>query len=1048
LPTRKQRSPDCLDPHAASFALARYGRSLRFASEYRYGRIGASADAAATASKSLVAWVLFLAMLCTAPAAAGQTLDCNSASTALVTEVIPGQPRTLHVVPLAPAMPAMLTIDEHGVDLELSHSLASPAIAIATRPPRLGMWALNIARAQDWTISASANGGSGGKVRMTLNCRPDIAAASLPACTWSASMTTHLLAPLEWMLARSSPQCRALILHARAYRQAQQGRPSIAGPLYLRSASAWAALQEKLRQAAALQGAAEQATRRGEYPLTLEYAARAEAIAAASGSLYFEARARSQRCMSLQYLGQVDAAATCLQRLPDMFQRLGETSEAANIWITAAAFAADNGRRDQVEHALAAVAGFDQTRLSPMVKGRMLQQRAGLATDDGRVADAMAHLHNALVFFQQAGSARWQGNAYLRIAELYLRMGAIDEASDFVAAAIDHFPETEAAERLAQALMLRARIAALRGGDGALADVQRARHLFAHTKRQLELTYATAYAWELGHGPIVATELDQLLQAQPGLTPRARNRVRLSLASSAASRQDWKALIDALSSLDNAALNQHEALDRDQLRARWLHANDRGRDALELLRQSAEHLRSTAALASAPALRHIAGRRLLLLRQAWIDIYAATPRPARPQVEQVWHMLQSTRAMALLRTRVDQSAIVAASALRLDRALAAQLLNDGSDDTGQLTAQRSLVERYALSSHTIESTPMSMSIGQAQAQLRDTDLLLAIAMGHRYSIAVSISSRSVQVHELGASADIHQALDRLLEMLTNPTRPLADINDRASAFSRIFLPRDLPRPSGQLLVMADETTASVPLALLHWPGDDRPLVHYVAASFLSTMEATAMAAQPPHIDVLVASLRDASENSLVALPGADQEPAVVRSGLPEIWRERVRGSALSRDSLQAALASEGAWVHVAAHGSADATRQGYAGLWFASANSAPEFISWIDLISHPLRARLLLLNACRLGAGDDRGIGSNASFAQSLSSAGVHDVVAGLWQISDAAAAVWVPEFYRTISSESTPGPAQAMRAAQLRMAQSRAFRHPFYWASLVHYQN
>jgi CHAT domain-containing protein len=115
---------------------------------------------------------------------------------------------------------------------------------------------------------------------------------------------------------------------------------------------------------------------------------------------------------------------------------------------------------------------------------------------------------------------------------------------------------------------------------------------------------------------------------------------------------------------------------------------------------------------------------------------------------------------------------------------------------------------------------------------------------------------------------------------------------------------------------------------------------------------------------------------------------------------------------------------------------------------APRFISWLDLVGAPLRAQLLVLNACDLAATGAGAISRASSFAVALNAAGVDDVVAALWPVSDSAAALWVPAFYEELARQRSDGrydPAGALAAAQHRLRSSRAFRHPFYWASMVH---
>ena len=146
----------------------------------------------------------------------------------------------------------------------------------------------------------------------------------------------------------------------------------------------------------------------------------------------------------------------------------------------------------------------------------------------------------------------------------------------------------------------------------------------------------------------------------------------------------------------------------------------------------------------------------------------------------------------------------------------------------------------------------------------------------------------------------------------------------------------------------------------------------------------------------------------------------------------------------AALAEPGAWVHIAAHGTAQPQHIGYAGLWLEPSgdDKTPAFLSWLDILDKGVRADLVVLNACQLGDSGNA-INGNLSFAAAVSRAGAKQVVAALWPVSDSAAALWVPAFYSALAADPEHNAAAALRVAQLRLRASRAFAHPFFWAGM-----
>jgi CHAT domain-containing protein len=213
--------------------------------------------------------------------------------------------------------------------------------------------------------------------------------------------------------------------------------------------------------------------------------------------------------------------------------------------------------------------------------------------------------------------------------------------------------------------------------------------------------------------------------------------------------------------------------------------------------------------------------------------------------------------------------------------------------------------------------------------------------------------------------------------------------------------------------------------------------------FLSN-ESDASTGNAPLLHIVVASQEKIENVSLPVLSTARTEPELIRSSVGDGAITIAHGDGASREGVLSALADPGAWVHIAAHGSAEPHRLGYAGLWLESTDSeaTPPFLSWLDVQDQGVRASLVVLNACRLG---DNGGNADASlsFAEAMARAGAGQVVAPMWPVSDAAAALWVPEFYRSLTSNPAHRAADAMRAAQLRLRDSRAFTHPFFWAGL-----
>jgi CHAT domain-containing protein len=99
-----------------------------------------------------------------------------------------------------------------------------------------------------------------------------------------------------------------------------------------------------------------------------------------------------------------------------------------------------------------------------------------------------------------------------------------------------------------------------------------------------------------------------------------------------------------------------------------------------------------------------------------------------------------------------------------------------------------------------------------------------------------------------------------------------------------------------------------------------------------------------------------------------------------------------------------------------------------------------DIIAaHPLKAELVTISACystgnRTYSGEGL-VGLSWAFLR----AGAHNVVAALWDVSDASTPQLVDEFYGELKKGKSPS--TALRTAKLSLLHNGPFRSPFYWA-------
>ncbi|MBX7223636.1 MAG: CHAT domain-containing protein [Blastocatellia bacterium] len=196
-----------------------------------------------------------------------------------------------------------------------------------------------------------------------------------------------------------------------------------------------------------------------------------------------------------------------------------------------------------------------------------------------------------------------------------------------------------------------------------------------------------------------------------------------------------------------------------------------------------------------------------------------------------------------------------------------------------------------------------------------------------------------------------------------------------------------------------------------------------------------------------------------ALPSGKGDPE--RFEIPRLYFTRKEASTIAalvpQDSMQQALdfaATREAlfnpelgryrMLHIATHGFVNAERPELSGLIFSLVNEqgTPKdgFLLSTDLYNLNLRAELVVLSACETGLGKDIKGEGLVGMTRGFMYAGAQRVVVSLWSVSDRATAELMGLFYKGMFKDNLR-PIAALRQAQVQLAKSREWSHPYYWA-------
>ncbi len=943
---------------------------------------------------------------------------------------------------------AWLRIEESGHDFDYTTDGGATWRPVGVRPPRLGIDYISVRGGDRIGLRRSNPTAAAAHLRYQLICASDQETAADAACTGRAR---HVEATGEVAMApdpAASSLCAALFQHAGATWSSRQNRPQESIERYIAAIAAWARRGDASREAAAWLGRAEQHWRLADYPAAIDAATRAESLATAARQPYFATRARMERCLALDALGDGAKVDACFDGVAERFVVLAELNDAVTVLVSRASIALERGDALLAEKHVAAALRIDPTRLSNLTTGRLRLVDAQVAVQRGRFDWALVAIDASLTAFEAARDRRGQANAQLYAASILFALDAADDAAELAAQAYATYVAIDAHARAAAARSLLARIAQANGDAGtAIAHASRAAALHREQGAPWRALDATLVAVTVGDADAGATVEAALGDAD--MPKRLRKRAQLALAEAALARGDDARTRTLLADLEDALLDPVQAHRRALTEAALATREGRPAHAIAVIDAAIDRVHRLAAVLPSASLRFALGTQLGELRAAWVDAWVAWPGELRPDVSVVWRMQVRTGREALL-SRMHDARNLPADALARFEAITARAMVPTDEDSADVSGgQRALLAyQAALGRPAGHAQGDWLTLATLQAALAEGDCVLALATGSSAALRLIITRDHASVSALPWSPAVRDEIAALGAMLVQPSSPLAVIDAKARRVSDwLFSGLATARPA-RLLVHADALRVAGALGLFKWPGDVAILAESARVSWLATgRRGRAPGPLRTELDVFVASavVDSGAARALAELANADVEAAWISAALGDAAVSARAGGDFTRDALAAALAREGARVHIATHGRTRRGLLGQSGLLLPRAQSGElDFVSWIGLADQPIRADLLVLNACDLADGPGSGTVRQTAFANALAASGARDIVAALWPVSDGAAAVWVPAFYRALAA-APDDPAHALQSAQAALRASRMYRHPHYWTAIVH---
>ena len=324
-------------------------------------------------------------------------------------------------------------------------------------------------------------------------------------------------------------------------------------------------------------------------------------------------------------------------------------------------------------------------------------------------------------------------------------------------------------------------------------------------------------------------------------------------------------------------------------------------------------------------------------------------------------------------------------------------------------------------------------------------LLLSYWLAPERSYLWAVTANGVSQLVLPAESRINALVEQHRNAIEGLQDPLSAGTTAACELYRTLIApvEPLVHSAGQVIIVPDGSlhalnfeTLVVDGATPHYWIEDVTVA--LVPSLAVLRAARPQPARPPRLLVVGDPLQ--ADPAYPPLPHLKTEIQIIAADFPEPDRAVYTGAEAYAERFRAAGPAAFSAIHFAAHASAnDESPLNSAIILSPHAGKYKLYVS--DVAGMRIAPDVVTISACRsAGAKAYSGEGL-IGFAWAFLEAGARNVVAGIWNVDDAAAPLLMREFYRDWRAHGNS--AAALRDAKLKLMRSGgAFRKPYYWGS------
>lgn len=388
------------------------------------------------------------------------------------------------------------------------------------------------------------------------------------------------------------------------------------------------------------------------------------------------------------------------------------------------------------------------------------------------------------------------------------------------------------------------------------------------------------------------------------------------------------------------------------------------------------------------------------------------------------------------------------------------------DELDILVEKRRTLETQMLQKQTSESTDLSaslVSLSQTQQMLDADTILLQYELGRSRSFLWRITSNSAEVYELPPRLEIEESARRfqgwLSESWAEKSRKKAEVEGQR--LSRMLLaPVAGKLQARRIVIVPDGALHYVSFAALPDPSKVKsvwsnpwpvPLIarHVISivpsVSFVKAVRSEVSRRKRPERTLAVFADPQFVDKQVRQLKYSKVEAERILALVPRERRFEAQGSRATRTLFVSGFLRGYRLIHLATHAWNHPEHPELATILLSQKDEKGQHIDGnlrrqeIEALQIP--ADLVVLSGCETALGNEVEGEGLLGLSQGFFSAGAARVMASLWKVSDRSTADFMEQFYKAHLLADGQPPSEALRAAQLWMAQETGWGSPYYWA-------